>query len=120
MTKDQYFEMCKQMGSEPVEEEIPLEFEDLTIESQKAIELDSLLSDNIAQMSGHLMGKDFSGVDTFLDVLGIKGDGEKYIVFLLLSDIVNTNKKLVSQEIEQQKNKRPKNTGLRRKSAKSK
>ena len=120
MTKDQYYDMCRQMGSEPVEEEIPLEFDDLTIESQKAIELDSLLSDNVSEMSGHLMGKDFSGVDTFLNVLGIKGDGEKYIVFLLLSDIVNTNKRLVSQEIEQHKNNKPKNSGLRRKSAKSK
>ena len=29
MTKEQYFEMCEMMGSEPVEDEIPVEFDDL-------------------------------------------------------------------------------------------
>jgi hypothetical protein len=36
MTKEQYFEMCEALGTEPDPLEIPIEFDDLHLEVQEA------------------------------------------------------------------------------------
>ena len=39
MTREQYLEMCEMLGNEPVESEIPIEFEDLALEVQDALRI---------------------------------------------------------------------------------
>ena len=36
MTKEQYFEMCEMLGSQPVDSEIPVELDDFPVEVQQA------------------------------------------------------------------------------------
>ena len=60
--------MCEQMGTEPIPEEIPIEYTDLDMNCQLALKLFNMLPDNIDGMSGSWLGKDYSGLGIFLDV----------------------------------------------------
>jgi len=72
MTKEQYFEMCEMLGSEPSEEEIPVEFEDFPLEVQEAYLLYNILSDNWDPMSGTYMGKQMAGIKDIMEIYGIE------------------------------------------------
>ena len=71
MTKETYFEMCETLSSEPVEEEIPVEYEDLTFDSQYVIYIFNLLPDRWSDMSGTYMGKDLTSLTQFFDIFSI-------------------------------------------------
>jgi hypothetical protein len=60
MSKDAYFEMCEMMGSEPKDEEIPIEFNDLPDVVQQALEIYGFLPDRWEGMSATFLGKDYS------------------------------------------------------------
>ena len=60
MTKEAYFEMCDMLGSEPIEEEIPLELDDFPELVQQAFVIYGMLSDIWEGMSGSYLGKDYS------------------------------------------------------------
>lgn len=68
MTKDSYFEMCEVLGSEPLEHEIPVEFDDFPVEVQEAIRIYNNLQDNWDYMGGNYIGKNLTG---FKDILNI-------------------------------------------------
>lgn len=71
MTKDNYFEMCETLGTEPVEEEIPVEMEDFPPEVQQGIVVYYKLKDDWEPMSGTYMGKSYFGLQDILDILEI-------------------------------------------------
>ena len=68
MTKDTYFEMCEALGSEPLENEIPVEYDDFPVEVQEAIRIYNNLQDNWDYMGGNYIGKNLNG---FKDILSI-------------------------------------------------
>lgn len=68
MTKEQYFEMCEQLGSDPIESEIPIELDDLPLEIQESLRIYHNLQDNWDYMGGNYIGKNLSG---FIDILTI-------------------------------------------------
>lgn len=68
MTKDSYFEMCEALGSEPVDTEIPVEYDDFPLEVQEAIRIYNNLQDNWDYMGGNYIGKNLNG---FKDILSI-------------------------------------------------
>jgi len=68
MTKDSYFEMCEALGSEPLDSEIPVEYDDFPIEVQEAIRIYNNLQDNWDYMGGNYIGKNLNG---FKDILTI-------------------------------------------------
>lgn len=68
MTKDSYFEMCEALGSEPVDSEIPVEYDDFPLEVQEAIRIYNNLQDNWDYMGGNYIGKNLNG---FKDILSI-------------------------------------------------
>lgn len=68
MTKDSYFEMCEALGSEPVDNEIPVEYDDFPLEVQEAIRIYNNLQDNWDYMGGNYIGKNLNG---FKDILSI-------------------------------------------------
>ena len=68
MTKDQYFEMCEALGSEPLESEIPVDYEDLALEVQEALRIYNNLQDTWDYMGGNYIGKNLTG---FMDILKI-------------------------------------------------
>lgn len=71
MTKDAYFEMCEMLGTEPVEEEIPVEYEDFFLDVQEALGIYQKLRDEWDTMNGVYMGKTYAGLLDILDLLGV-------------------------------------------------
>ncbi len=60
MTKAAYFEMCEMLNEEPVEEQIPIEYEDFPDEIQQCFKFYYLLRDVWDPMGGNYLGKDMS------------------------------------------------------------
>ena len=96
MTKDQYFEMCEMMNSEPIEEEIPIEYEDLHDEVQEAILVYNMLQDNWDSMNGIYMGKQIGGIKDIFDIMGVLDPKSCYSIISMLdrnrSEILNRKK----------------------------
>lgn len=84
MTKEAYFEMCDMLGSEPIEEEIPLELDDFPELVQQAFVIYGMLSDIWEGMSGSYLGKDYSLLFDLYDLYGIEEKPEK----LLTTDFI--------------------------------
>lgn len=68
MTKDMYFEMCEQLGTQPVEEEIPLELGDFPMEIQQIFSLYDNLEDKVSDFSGVFTGKVYTNFPLFYDI----------------------------------------------------
>lgn len=100
MTKEAYFEMCETMGSDPLESEIPVEFEDFPIEVQQAFNAYRMLRDEWDTMNGNYLGKSLIGVKDVLEATEIEQSEQKFIIMLIRmidavrSDEINNKKKM--------------------------
>ena len=100
MTKQAYFEMCEMMNSEPVESEIPVEFEDFPLEVQQAFNAYRMLRDEWDTMNGNYLGKSLIGIKDVLEATEIEPLEQKFIVMLIRmidsvrSDEINNKKKM--------------------------
>lgn len=87
MTKAQYFEMCEQLGSEPLESEIPLDLEDFPPEVQQAITVYYRLRDEWDTMNGVYLGKSYTGLGEILDIFDIeKQDRKLFLEWISILD----------------------------------
>lgn len=68
VTKETYFEICEQLGTEPIEEEIPIEFDDFPEEVQEALNIYFRLRDEWDSIGGSYLGKNFTGLGDILDI----------------------------------------------------
>lgn len=84
MTKQQYFEMCEALGSQPLESEIPIEYEDLVLEVQEALQLYNCLQDSWDYMNGNYIGKNFTGFEYILDLYEVLPEYRKCMYELIL------------------------------------
>lgn len=71
MTKDSYFEMCEMLNTDPIDSEIPVDYEDFPIEIQEVFQVYSLLQDNWDYVNGAYIGKSLYGIRDILDICGI-------------------------------------------------
>ena len=71
MTKTAYFEMCEALGSEPLESEIPVEYEDLLLDVLEALGIYYKLKDEWDTMNGNYMGKNYSGILDIFNILEV-------------------------------------------------
>lgn len=99
MTKEQYFEMCDMLGSEPVESEVPVEFDDFPDEVQLALSIYRMLRDEWEYMNGNYLGKNLNGIFELFEVYGIEFNDKKYYLELIhiidsirIDEIRKTNK----------------------------
>lgn len=83
MTKDQYYEMCEALGTEPIEEEVPVELEDFPIEMQQAFSVYRMLRDEWDSMSGVYLGKSLIGITEVLSATEIELQDTKFITMLV-------------------------------------
>lgn len=85
--------MCEALGSEPDEDEIPVEFEDLLYESQQAILLYNYLIDVwVGGMQSFYVGKNLSNIEYIFDIHDIQKGSRLYILeFIILIDKENAN-----------------------------
>lgn len=86
MTREQYFDMIEMLGSEPIEEEIPVEIADLPLEAQEAYQVYSLLNDNWEGMSGSYLGKNMAGLKDIMDILDIEDRGTTLLIVKLFDN----------------------------------
>lgn len=82
--------MCEQFRSEPILEEIPVDYSDLPEDCHNAISLYNILPDKFDGFSGIYFGKDFSGVGDIMDAINIT---DKYHTFLFLNIMIDVSKK---------------------------
>jgi hypothetical protein len=80
MTKEQYFEMCEALGSEPLSEEIPVEMDDFPIEIQEVFSVYYKLRDDWDYFAGIYKGKSYDGLVDILDILDIEKKNRKYLL----------------------------------------
>lgn len=72
MTKEAYYEMCEMLGSEPLIEEIPVEFEDLPLEVQEIYNIYNLLQDTFDPVSGKYLGKNLAGLVQVMEIYTVE------------------------------------------------
>jgi len=83
MTKESYFEMCEQLGTEPIESEIPVDFDDFPIELQQALLVYRMLRDEWEGMNGIYLGKSLLGIQEIMEAIEIDYIDRKYIITLI-------------------------------------
>jgi len=102
MTKAQYFEMCEVMGSDPVEEQIPVEYEDLFVDVQDALNIYSKLRDEWDGMNGVYLGKNFSGIMDIFDLYDVPKE-DRRTIFDLLNEIDDCRGKIINDKQKEKK-----------------
>lgn len=83
MTKDAYFEMAEAMGFEPAVEDIPVEYEDLLLDVQEALDIYYKLRDEWDTMNGNYMGKNYSGIKDIFEILEVPSEDYKTMFNLI-------------------------------------
>ncbi len=84
MTKDAYFEMCEALGSEPIEDEIPVEHSDLHTEVQEAFSIYNKLRDDWDYMGGNYIGKNISNLLDMFTLLEIPKEDRLQLYELII------------------------------------
>jgi hypothetical protein len=95
MTKEQYFDLCEQMGSEPVDSEIPIEFDDLTLDVQEALRMYNQLQDNWDYMGGNYIGKSYIGLMDIMNILEVD-PADRRTMYELIGHIDRIRAKAIS------------------------
>lgn len=96
MTKDQYFEMCDMLGSTPIESEIPIEYEDLSLEIQEALVVYNSLQDMLDNFNGRYLGKNLVGIKDIFDIMDVEDTKTCFFIINMIdrhrSKIINDKK----------------------------
>lgn len=101
MTKDAYFEACEMLGEEPDPDQIPVEFDELPVQVQRALEMYSYLADRWEGMSGTYMGKDYSIVFNLFNVYDIDNTAEQQLMLRIMATIDRTRMELIQTKQKQ-------------------
>ena len=83
MTKDAYFEMCEALDSEPLDSEIPVDYEDFCVDVQEALSIYYKLRDEWDTMNGRYLGKNYSGILDIFNILEVPVEDHKTVFNLL-------------------------------------
>ena len=97
MTKSAYYEMCEALGTEPLEEEIPIEFGDFPILVQQVMNAYNYLPDKWDPMGGNYLGKDLAIVFTLFDTFLIDTI-ERSLQLELVMYLDNSRRKVLNKK----------------------
>ena len=103
MTQEAYFDMCFQMGTEPVEEEIPAEIDDFPPLFKTAINIYYILPDVWEGFSGMYMGKNFTILFDLMRLYDIDDIEEQKLCVHFLQVLDNIRSSLISEKIKNKK-----------------
>ena len=103
MTKDRYLEMMEQLGNEPIEKEVPPDYEDFPPIVIEAIETFNSLGDRVEGDIGYT-GKDYTNLPYFFKIHSIE-DEELFLTILLRLDAnaIEQSSKRIKAEMEKAK-----------------
>lgn len=90
MTKSRYYDLMDQLGKEVVESEVPVEVEDLPYSFQTYLAVFSYLSDRWDGMSGTYLGKDFSNLESLLNIFEVH---DKMLALRVIKHLENIRSK---------------------------
>lgn len=85
MTPETYYDVCEQMGTTPVDEDVPPELEDFPIEVGLAWTVYNQLPSKFDSFAGVFIGKDYS---IFLDILKIFSITDDIVEIFRLTQII--------------------------------
>ena len=105
MTREQYFMMVEQLGTEPVDSEIPADFSDFPFEVQEAINIFSILPDVWEGLSGTYMGKNYSILPYLFENIFNVDDIQLSMKILLIIDRIVKEQYAQQQKARNRKNK---------------
>jgi len=94
--------MCEMLGNEPVDSEIPVEFDDFPLEVQQTLSVYRMLKDEWEGFNGVYLGKSFIGLTEVLEYMEIDFSDRKLVVLLIKlidgirSNLINTKQKPAS------------------------
>lgn len=80
VTKETYFEICEQLGTEPLDDEIPIELDDFPDEIQDAMNIYFRLRDEWDTFSGNYLGKNFTGLGDILDIYQVSNESRQELL----------------------------------------
>lgn len=101
MTKEAYFEACDMLGEEPDPEQIPVEFDELPTQVQRALEIYGYLADRWEGMSATYMGKDYSIVFELFSVYEITDKPEQQLMLRLMAIVDGLRSNLIQTKQKQ-------------------
>lgn len=104
MTKDTYFEMCEQMGVEPIEAEIPVDPSDFPELVETSMLIYTKLRDNWDGMSGRYLGKDYSLVPFLFNLYNVDNQEEQRLSMSFLQTMDTARTKIISDKVAAQTN----------------
>ncbi len=90
MTKDTYLDMCEALGSDPIEDEIPVDYEDFHYDVQEALSVYHKLRDEWDTMNGNYMGKSYAGLLDIFTILEVPLEDHKTLYNLI--GIIDTHR----------------------------
>ena len=93
MTLDQYYEMCEQLGTEPDENDLPVDIGEMPDEVQTILVLYSNLVDIWEPMGGTYLGKNLGTVEILFRVFKIEPELQ-YLALDLVSHIDGIRKEI--------------------------
>lgn len=95
MTKDTYYDMCESMNSDPIDEEIPVEFQDFPFEVQLALEIYSLLPTMWDTEHGFYLGRRLEIMPYLFRLHNVEDEKEALCIILIADEI---NKEIINKK----------------------
>lgn len=99
MTKESYFEMCEMLNEEPLEENIPIEYDDFPELVQQILTMYWLLEDRWDTMGGHYLGKNYSTIFNLLSLYSIDSS-EALLAIDLLKHIDSIRSDIIAEKLK--------------------
>ena len=100
MTQEAYFEMCEALGTEPLEEEIPVEIQDFPDTIQNSFAMYNVLSDIWDTMGGNYLGKDYSILFNLFELYDIDDQQEKLLHLNIMQHIDSVRAAMTREKIK--------------------
>lgn len=93
--------MCETLGTEPLEEEIPLEFEDLPLELQSVMIVYRKLQDKYDSFNGIYLCKDISSIAEVFKICDVPDEDKGFVLDIIR--IIDSHRAQMSASDKQQK-----------------
>ena len=103
ITKEQYLKLCKEMGTEPKDEDMPIDLGDFPLYIQYIFSIYQMLPDKWEGMSGTYMGKDYGILPFLFGMHEITDIKEQREMFDIISLIDRTAREYYSEKQKQER-----------------
>ena len=88
MTKEQYYSMCEELDEPPIEENIPIEIQDLPYEVQQALSIYYHMRSDFNAETGFYLGKNYNNFGTLCDIFEV--EDRKFVLWVIsVADSIN-------------------------------